>query len=240
MVFVALGHKARSGKDTAVAHLIETYKDRFDIRRYAFADFLKIEFYDMLLEPSHHYWGSVGRAASVSYLALPHPVDTLYGAATRFKQDDGASKLKWIAEHRNELGNHLQLYGTEYVRRQDPFYWVRKLRDKLNEDQPQVALLADMRFLNELYFVKSQGGYVVKISREGYELTDGRDSSHESETQLDGYKYDFEINVLSGEVEQLKKDAECVFELILEDIALPALADVELGAAVLEPCAGAV
>jgi len=216
-IVVGFGYKARSGKDTAVAHLVEAYKDRYDIRRYAFADDLKADFYDLLLLPLHDYWYTVGASfANVSYLALPHPRDT-FGGATY------GEKLAWIAEHKTELGNHLQIYATDYIRAKDSFYWVRRLRERLTADKPQVALISDVRFFNEFYFVKAFGGFTVKVSREGFRLNDGRSESHASETELNDAKFDFEINVLDGAVDELKRDAETVFDMIVESLEVKPL-----------------
>lgn len=41
MILIAFGHRARVGKDTAVATLLAHYKGKISIRRYAFADELK-------------------------------------------------------------------------------------------------------------------------------------------------------------------------------------------------------
>ena len=221
MLLVGFGHKARQGKDYAVAHLVNAYKDRYDIRRYSFGDELKAEFFDLLLEPLHEYWYTVGALyANVSYLSLPHPSGQVFlsGAGPSF-----TAKLAWIEEHKTELGNHLQIYATEYVRLKDNFHWVRLVRNRLVEDNPQVALISDVRFKNEFYFVKALQGFTVKVSREGFVLNDGRSAQHLSEVDLDDAKFDFEINVLDGEVEQLKRDAETVFEMIVDSVCVKPL-----------------
>ena len=219
-IIIGFGYKAQHGKDTAVAHLVETFKDQYDIRRYSFGDGLKAEFYDRLMDPLHEHWGDVGhRLGNVSYLALPHP--RAVGVVETQASFD--YKLNWIAEHKTELGNHLQIYGTDYTRGRDSFYWVRALRRRLEEDKPQIALLSDVRFFTELYFCKAFGGFTVKVSREGFVINDGRSSQHMSETELDGAKFDFEINVLDGEVDELKRDAVTVFEMILDTLKLKPL-----------------
>ncbi len=213
-VIIGFGCKARMGKDEAVAHLIETYKDQYDIRRYAFGDAVKADFYDLLLAPLSDYWGRAPLlGASGSYLGLPHPRQDLSAAA----------KCAWVDQHKLELGNHLQIFGSEYARGLDPFVWVRRLSLRLNEEKPQIALLSDVRFLNELYYVQAYRGFSVKVTRTGYRLDDGRSPLHESETALDNVKFDYDINVLDGAVDELKRDAVTVFEMILDELAPKAI-----------------
>jgi len=213
------------GKDVAVAHLVETYKDRYDIRRYSFGDALKADFHDRLLDPMHEYWQTVGHSkGNKSYLELPHPRDY----STSYSE-----KLAWTEEHKFELGNHLQVYATDYVRGKDIFYWVRNLRERLEAEKPQVALLSDVRFFTEFFYVKAFKGFTVKVTREGFAgLTDGRSSDHPSETELSNAKWDFEISAADGDVESLKQDAVTVFESIVDyvkPVELEGVADVCVG-----------
>lgn len=208
---IGFGYKARNGKDTCVAHLIETYKDKYNMKRYAFANELKVELYDALVDGQHAYWRT-----NKDWLGLPKPSEAyehhLVGQAASTKSV--AEKVAWIEANRTpEILHHLQQYGTAFRRAQSPFYWVAKLAQRIAAEKPQVALIADMRFKSELLWVKSLGGITVKVIRYGY--TDpNRDPNHQSEVELDGTKFDFEIQVLDGEVDQLKKDAVTVMEII--------------------------
>ena len=74
----------------------------------------------------------------------------------------------------------LQLYGTEYRRRQDPDYWVKRLEEKLQGLERVV--IDDVRFLNEVEMVQRLGGRVIRIDRPGAEK-----SRHESEITLDTF-----------------------------------------------------
>lgn len=216
ILVVAFGHKARQGKDFATKAIVEAYKGKYDIRRYAFGDQLKTELYDRLQSPLDPIWG----IAPVNYLKLPHP-----SAGEAVKEE----KLRWIEEYRAELVRLMQWYGTEYVRVRDPFYWVKALRKQILSDKPQIAVISDLRFMNEFLWIKSVKGYTVKVTRHGY-IDPIRDPNHISETQLDGVLFDFEINCLDGEVEQLRKDAITVMEMILQHYqpAPPDLSDLAL------------
>lgn len=208
-LIIGWGHKARQGKDEACKHIISVYGDRYDIRRYAFGDLLKEEVYDALNDFRHPYWDQYRTV--FNYLALPHP------SSTAFSDTQPAEKVSWVDQHKSDpsLARLLQHWGTEYRRSQDAFYWVKAFRRRIELEKPQIALISDMRFKNEFYFVAAFGGYTVKVTRHGFQLADGRSTTHISEVDLDGIKFHFEIDVLDGEVEQLKKDAETVFEMIV-------------------------
>ena len=123
--------------------------------------------------------------------------------------------IPWEPEGKNR--KLLQWYG-EYRRKQDPYYWVKKLMTKLKEDQPQIALISDVRYRNEAYFVKGFFGRMVKVVRSDF-VDLAVDSTHRSETDLDNYEeWDATITVLNGEVDQLKKDAVRLFDYFIEEL----------------------
>lgn len=190
-LLIAFGHKARQGKDFATAALVEAFKDKYDIRRYAFGDELKEE-----VKPLDQFELCMQLGIPYNH-ERPERDNPLY-SSIHGKQ---SALLQW--------------YGTEYRRKRDPFYWVNRLRDRLDADKPQIAVISDLRFQNEALFVKSFGGYTVKVTRYGFvDLT--RSATHQSEVDLDNYVFDFEINCMDGEVEQLRKDAITVFKMIEE------------------------
>lgn len=203
MIIIGFGYKARHGKDTAAAHLINAYTGRYDMRRYAFGDELKVEFYDALLDLCNPYW-----LTSNDFLLLPHPKNTF---ASR------QEKIDWVNEHKEALGKHLQWYGTEFRRSQDHFYWVKKLAQTVAAENPQIVLITDVRFPNELYWIKALRGYTIKCTRTGF-LDPSRDNQHESETGLDNYLFDFEIQAADGNLAELTTGVEEVFEVIVADL----------------------
>lgn len=185
-ILIGLGYKARHGKDTVAAEIAARYKDQFDIKVYGFADALKAEVEEL------------GAAA----IAFKHgiPLDPNPDMTDPLCPSGKQSRV-------------LQFWG-EARRTAHPFYWVNKLREQIEKDQPKIAIVKDVRHLNELYFIKAFGGYTVKVSRNGF-VDLSRDPNHVSETQLDGVQFDIEIAVEDGQLDQLKKDAVTTFELIL-------------------------
>lgn len=76
----------------------------------------------------------------------------------------------------------------KFYRSVDPNYWIKKLqRAILRHPQAQIqkAVIADIRFLNEVKWIKDHGGFMARLNRpvemRGFELEDT------SETELDTY-----------------------------------------------------
>lgn len=94
----------------------------------------------------------------------------------------------------------LQHLGTDYLRTVycDDFF-VRNLKHRLAGSRPDRILIGDVRFPNEIDFIKSQG-VVWRIERPGQVYTD----QHASETALDGYTDWDRLFVNDGSLEELK------------------------------------
>lgn len=56
----------------------------------------------------------------------------------------------------------LQWWGTEFRRAQDPEYWVRKVRERLEAADHYLAVVTDVRFENEAAMIRDLGGLVVQ------------------------------------------------------------------------------
>lgn len=113
----------------------------------------------------------------------------------------------------------LQYVGTEIFRKKDPDVWVRVLLDTIQEQNPDVAIITDMRFPNEASAIRQQKGYTVRINRilpDGSPwVSDDRDPNHQSETALDDYLFDYTINAVSGDVWGLTSKATRLFDDIV-------------------------
>jgi hypothetical protein len=83
----------------------------------------------------------------------------------------------------------LQRFGTEiFVNKVDRLYWVKKLKEKINSENYEYAIITDARFYHELDFI----GESFKIFIKGNEEINER--NHISEHGLENYNFDFEIN----------------------------------------------
>lgn len=206
---LGFGHRMQQGKDTAIAAIIAAFPG-LDIRRYAFADALKLEAFDALADPFDPFWEVYRPPSRASFGELTNVVS---------RGDSGAAKIAFINENKTTLRHMLQFLGTEYRRSQDPLYWVYQLSRRIHSEKPAYALIADMRFLNEFYWVKGEGGITVNVNRTYIVPTSPVPyqpliPTHCSETALDNAPYDYRI--VAGEVGELQKKAVELFRVIAQ------------------------
>jgi len=182
-IIFGYGVKARSGKDTAVATIIAERGHLYDIRRYSFASELKKEVNECALKS-----GGMKNLFS----------DGLREEGFGYLQENGniLSLPAWVQYDPNppmdgpecNLGKQrlfLQWYGGEYRRSIDPDYWIKKVAQRIADEKPEIALLSDVRYLNEVSFVQRYGE-AVKINRLCLPLI-GMAKNHSSETSLDSF-----------------------------------------------------
>lgn len=79
----------------------------------------------------------------------------------------------------------LQIVGTDMFRTMQHHVWSSATIRKIEKEKPDLALIADCRFPNEVEAVKDAGGVVIKLNRNVY------NSDHASETALDKENYNY-------------------------------------------------
>jgi len=191
-LLIAMGHKSRNGKDTACDYLMEKYGTKYQFRKFSFAEALKREV--AALGDLRAFCAAFG----VPYDENP-PLDDPFCPAPYGKQ----RRL-------------LQIFGTEYKRAADPDYWVKRTMERICTEASEIALLSDMRFLNEFRAVKEMGGITVRVERPNF--TSGAEG-HISETELDDAPYDYTIR--SQNLRALRCNVDWVFGEIISDLREP-------------------
>lgn len=78
----------------------------------------------------------------------------------------------------------LQIVGTDMFRKMQNHVWSNATIRQILREQPNVAIIADCRFPNEVDAIKNVGGIVIKLTRNPY------NSNHASEIALDPDQYD--------------------------------------------------
>lgn len=109
----------------------------------------------------------------------------------------------------------LQNMGTDYLRNTfcDDFF-LRNLQNRLVDKQPSLLVISDVRFPNEVEYIKNKGGYVWRIERPG--LTYPKDQ-HPSETALDDYQGFDQVIMNDGNVEDFRRKITEVYEGLLRN-----------------------
>lgn len=81
----------------------------------------------------------------------------------------GLSAYTDIDKEKELIRPLLVAYGTNLMRKMDPEYWIKRL-DLTIKAAMQVeatAFITDVRYINEVEWVKKQGGVMVHIEKEG-------------------------------------------------------------------------
>jgi hypothetical protein len=168
MLVIGFGYRARQGKDTSAQAMLEACPLFADVRQYAFADALKMEV-RLACARSGGQWNLINA------------------------WKDAGIMPDWVTYEDPKPRSLLQWWGTEYRRSKDQQYWVNKLAKTLIQHEPEIALITDVRFPNEVAFIKSLGGFLVKCTR--MTAPDFSVNEHPSEAELDGFHgWDFYIN----------------------------------------------
>lgn len=91
----------------------------------------------------------------------------------------------------------MQFVGTNIFRKMYGDVWVDALMRKIKRDGVQFALVADIRFPNEVESIQKNGGIVIRLTKNPL------DDQHSSETALDDfYAFDFLLDNKSMTIEE--------------------------------------
>lgn len=91
----------------------------------------------------------------------------------------------------------MQYFGSEICRKIYPDIWTDRLIKDIKAEEPNLAIVSDARFENEIKAIQEAGGKVIRLTR----TVDG--DHHESETALDDYKgFDAIIDTQNLNIEQ--------------------------------------
>lgn len=76
----------------------------------------------------------------------------------------------------------MQYLGTDVMRKMYEPIWLENCFRRIEEDKPEIAIIGDCRFMNEIHAVQARGGKVIRLKRSLYEC------NHQSEIDADNYE----------------------------------------------------
>jgi hypothetical protein len=199
---IGLGSKMRQGKSECAQAIYQKFrKDNggpYDVMRTGFAAALRTE----VTTAIDQMGDDLALEDKVKELCLLCGTD--YDPVAQITPDYPYGKQRAL----------LQFWG-EWRRSQNPFYWIEALEQAIIERAPQIVLIDDMRYPNELFWVHSLAGCTVQVLREGYKAPAGT-SRHVSETALDGYEFDHTIISKENQLDELRSDAVALFKAVVD------------------------
>lgn len=208
-LIIGFGHKMRNGKDEAIKAIIAERGRTRDIRKYGFGDALKREVNDAVAG-----WGLLPMPPGVSPMQDYMRALTAQGVLRPWVTYDPDAPMDDPLCPYGKQRSLLQWWGTNYRRDQDPDYWVKKTMKRIAQDNPEVALVCDVRFENEVIGLRDAGGYVVRVRRVGF-APEG--PQHESEKALDHFTdmdWDLCLDIPDGRLDLLKQEAVNAFNFL--------------------------
>lgn len=212
---IAIGNKARQGKDVFAALLQKKLTNAFTL---SWAMPLKEEVSQKTEIPlifKRHANGkdyyylrdtlSNYRVFTAEQMPLLHTMFTTRGISEYYIMKEKDPVL-------------LQVWGTDFRRKIEDLYWVNRvdtmiknISASLNGEKGYV-LIPDTRFFNEYSYVMTQGGLYVRVLRledSGMQYIDPeRDSKHQSETELDTAPADFTVIAKTGDMKSIEKHVD--------------------------------
>ena len=170
---LALIGKARAGKDTAAAHLVQ----RFSYTRLAFADPLK----EMALRVDP--W-------------IKYDLGSLFGNGHTVRLATLVEHVGWerAKDEYPEVRRVLQHMG-QAQREWDEDYWLNMLLRKVDgaASLNMPVVVTDVRYRNEALTLRERGFRLVRITRPQQYGKSEAFAAHASETELDGFVVDVDI-----------------------------------------------
>ena len=159
MNIIAFSGKKQSGKTTAVEYLLDILCEPADqiVEEISFADCLKEMFMTYFLYPTGHEC-VIEQLNDEEFKNRTHPCGKTF----------------------REI---LQLLGTDIARNIWPDIWVENLKYEIQGRGPEIAIVPDVRFPNEVKCVQDLGGHVIRLLRNPH------NDQHESETALDDMQF---------------------------------------------------
>jgi len=119
--------------------------------------------------------------------------DQAYG--TNEQKDEKIKHLLWGNMPRGKVNKKspkgemsarefMQFFGTEVMRKMHDDVWANACLNKILKEGSDLAIIADVRFPNEVEAITKAGGKVLRLERNVHE------DDHDSETALDADNYD--------------------------------------------------
>ena len=191
---LGISGKIGTGKTTIAGHLQRLLaSENYVAEKFSFGDALKREVSRVFGVPLVDLYSQEGKAKSCTF------------------EIDGFSRTMTLREL-------LQWYGTDHTRAQWPSYWVDRLAEEISDSSCRVAIIDDIRFVDEAeYAAKSGRKRSLLLRLEPYAgWTCGPSvAAHESETALDGYTFRWRITPQFGELDEI---AQLLLPMIRQEL----------------------
>lgn len=170
-LIIGFAGRKQSGKTTCS----EFIKEYYNYKMYnKLLDSVKIKY----LAKIYNFADPLKKDICINILGLTY--DQCYGTD---EQKNTITDIEW-EDKKLTAREVMQFVGTDIFRKMKNNIWADATIAKIKKEKPNLAIIADCRFPNEVDAIKNAGGIVIKLTRNPF------DSDHASETALDPDNYD--------------------------------------------------
>jgi hypothetical protein len=208
---ILISGRMRSGKNTFANFLADELKNKkLTVEQDAFANGVKNGSRDdfrpltnFINDHIEKIKAQIGALYSLDKILPQGMLGSVFGLLDILKTKDD----NWFEEKTPITRFILQAYGTEIFRKRvDPDWWALQLKKRFLVSKPDVTLVTDVRFPNEIEVFNNVGDYkVITIRVERNVKTDPTIAAHDSETALDNWSswdYIIDNNLSMNELRQ--------------------------------------
>jgi len=181
------------------------------VKLYSFSDNLKhicVELFDI---PHECAWGTDEQKNQIQEHLLWENMPRFQNMSLMVKMPIDARKSWNWREGPMTAREFMQFFGTDIMRKIHGPIWVSSCLKKIQREQSQLAIIADVRFPNEAAAVEEAGGVLVRMTRKVCE------DNHSSETALDNYKFKHFLDNRNESIDSLMVKVKSFYHNILED-----------------------
>ena len=107
----------------------------------------------------------------------------------------------------------MQVFGSDVCRKIYQPIWVDSCINKIKREQSELAIIADVRFPNEVKAIEQAGGTVVRLTRNIY------NDIHSSEVALDNYSFPYYIENKDQSIDELMVKVKAFYNKLKERYA---------------------
>lgn len=154
------------------------------VKLYSFADYLKWICTNLFDIPHECVWGTDDQKNQpqehLLWENMPKAINSTL--MKKIMPPDSKSSYGW-KEGPMTAREFMQFFGTDVCRKIFEPIWVKSCIKKIQQEQSQLAIIADVRFPNEAKAIEEAGGRVVRLTRQVF------DDNHSSEVALDNYPF---------------------------------------------------
>lgn len=191
----------RAGKDTAATFLVNSY----GFRRIAFADKLYQEVAEAFGVTVAFLQADATKELPLPELALRNCREAGFVTCLAEELNNSSLDEAFLDEARSPR-QVLQMWGTEYRRKRGiDSYWLDIVAAQMTDPAGRYVI-TDVRFPNEIAFVRERAGRLVRVRRPARETQEGQQGAterHSSEVMVRNAPVDREVFNLEGQPQAL-------------------------------------